>query len=156
LREDALKLKEENTKLEGLVESCNELITEIAKEIVLDRMGEDAEADNDDGGDATAPAVAVTPPPAPVSSATAIPKEIIEEEDPVEMVLDQEAPVVHEVILADPEPELPQSCLYRMLMRDYEESPSRRMDDRDDLDDPTKACSDMDEWFPEDGSNDRD
>jgi hypothetical protein len=156
LREDALKLKEENTKVEGLVESCNELITEIAKEIVLDRMGEDAEADNDDGGDTTAPAVAVTPPPAPVSSATAIPEEIIEEEDPVEMVLDQEAPVVHEVILADPEPELPQSCLYRMLMRDYEESPSRRMDDRDDLDDPTKACSDMDEWFPEDGSNDRD
>jgi hypothetical protein len=156
LREDTLKLKEENTKLEGMVESCNELIIEIAKDIVLDRMGEDAKANNDDGGDATAPAVAVTPPPAPLSSATAVPEEIIEEEDPVEMVPDQEAPVAHEVILVDPEPELPQSCLYRMLMRDYEESLSRRMDDRDDLDDPTKACSDMDEWFPEDGSNDRD
>jgi hypothetical protein len=38
-------------------------------------------------------------------------------------------------------------------MRDYEESPSRMMDDLDDL---TKASSDMDEWFPEVGSNDRD
>jgi hypothetical protein len=43
-----------------------------------------------------------------------------------------------------------------MLMRDYEDSPSRMMDDFDDLDDPTKASSDMDEWFPEDGSNDQD
>jgi hypothetical protein len=38
-------------------------------------------------------------------------------------------------------------------MRDYEESPLRMMDD---LDDPTEASSDMDEWFHEDGSNDRD
>jgi hypothetical protein len=31
------------------------------------------------------------------------------------------------------------------------------MDDLDDLaDDPNDGCSDMDEWFPEDGSNDRD
>jgi hypothetical protein len=43
-----------------------------------------------------------------------------------------------------------------MLMRDYEESPSRMMDDLDDLDDPTEAYSDMDERFPEDGSNDQD
>jgi hypothetical protein len=43
-----------------------------------------------------------------------------------------------------------------MLMRDYEYSPSRMMDDFDDLDDLTKASSDMDEWFPEDGSNDQD
>jgi hypothetical protein len=47
-------------------------------------------------------------------------------------------------------------------MMDYEESPPRMvkgphgLDDLDDLDDPTEACSDMDEWFPEDGSNDRD
>jgi hypothetical protein len=41
-------------------------------------------------------------------------------------------------------------------MRDYEERPSRMMDDLDDLDDPTKAEYDMNEWFPEDGSNDRD
>jgi hypothetical protein len=39
-----------------------------------------------------------------------------------------------------------------MLMRDYEESPTRMMDDLDDLD----ASSNMDEWFLEDGSNDRD
>jgi hypothetical protein len=37
-----------------------------------------------------------------------------------------------------------------MLMRDYEERPSRMMNDLDDLD----ASSDMDEWFPEDGNND--
>jgi hypothetical protein len=30
------------------------------------------------------------------------------------------------------------------------------MDDLDDLDDPIKASFDMEEWFPEDGSNDRD
>jgi hypothetical protein len=30
------------------------------------------------------------------------------------------------------------------------------MDDLDDLDDPTEASFDMDEWFPKDGSNDRD
>jgi hypothetical protein len=30
------------------------------------------------------------------------------------------------------------------------------MDDLDDLDDPTEADYDMNEWFPEDGSNDRD
>jgi hypothetical protein len=32
-------------------------------------------------------------------------------------------------------------------MRDYEESPSRMMDDLDDLDDPTEASSDMNEWL---------
>jgi hypothetical protein len=64
--------------------------------------------------------------------------------------------MAHEVILTDAEPEFLQPRLYRMLMRDYEESPSRMMDVLDDLDDPTEASSDMDEWFPEDGSNDRD
>jgi hypothetical protein len=49
-----------------------------------------------------------------------------------------------------------------MIMRDYEESPLRmvngphELDDLDDLDDPTEANYDVDEWFPEDGSNDRD
>jgi hypothetical protein len=38
-------------------------------------------------------------------------------------------------------------------MRDYEESLPRMMDDLDDL---NEGRSDMDEWFPEDGSNDRD
>jgi hypothetical protein len=53
-----------------------------------------------------------------------------------------------------------------MIMRDYEESPPRMangphepddLDDLDDLDDdPNEGRSNMDEWFPEDGSNDRD
>jgi hypothetical protein len=72
------------------------------------------------------------------------------------MVPKQEARVAHEVILVDAEPELPQPHLYRMIMRDYEESPSRMMDDLDAMDDPTEASSNMDEWFPEDRSNDRD
>jgi hypothetical protein len=42
-------------------------------------------------------------------------------------------------------------------MRDYEESQTKMMDDLDDLDDdPNEGRSDMDEWFSEDGSNDRD
>jgi hypothetical protein len=61
------------------------------------------------------------------------------------MVPEQEAPMAHEVNLADVEPELLQPRLYRTLMRDYEESPSKMMDDLDDLDDPTEASSDMDE-----------
>jgi hypothetical protein len=141
LREDAQKLKEENTKLEGMVESRDELIMEITKEIGLVRMGEDAEAkdeDDDDGGDA------------------ATPEGVVVEEDPVEMVPEQETHVAHEVIFANAEPELPQPRLYRMLMRDYEESPSRMMDDLNDLDGPTEASSNMDDWFPEDGINDGD
>jgi hypothetical protein len=69
------------------------------------------------------------------------------EEDPIEMVPEQEALVAHEVILADAEPELPQPRLYRTLMRDYEESPPpRTVDDLDDLDDdPNEGCTDMDE-----------
>jgi hypothetical protein len=49
-----------------------------------------------------------------------------------------------------------------MIMRDYEESPSRmvdgphELDDLDDLDDLIEADYDVDEWFPEDGSNDQD
>jgi hypothetical protein len=126
---------------------------EIAKETGLDCMGEDAEdegedEDADDGGDATTPPVHAPP--------AAAPEEIIKEEGPVKMLPAQEAPVVHEVILPDAAPKLLQPRLYRMLMRDYEESLSRMMDDLDDLDDPTKASSDLDEWFPEDGSNDRD
>jgi hypothetical protein len=67
--------------------------------------------------------------------------------------------VAHEVILVDAEPELPQSHIFNMIMRDYEESPPRMANgphELDDLDDPTEADYDMDEWFPEDGSNDRD
>jgi hypothetical protein len=58
--------------------------------------------------------------------------------------------VVHEVILANARTELQQPHLYSMLMRVYEASSSRMMDDLDDLDDPTEASSDMDEWVPED------
>jgi hypothetical protein len=65
--------------------------------------------------------------------------------------------VAQEVILADAGPEMPQPHLYHALMRDYEESPPRMMDDLDDLDDDlNEGYSDMDEWFLEDGSNDRD
>jgi hypothetical protein len=92
----------------------------------------------------------------------AAPKAIVEEEAPVEIVPEQEAPKVHEVILADAEPELPQPCLFNMIMRDYEESPSRMMDrpreldDLNDLDDPTEVDYNVDEWFPMDGSSDQD
>jgi hypothetical protein len=65
--------------------------------------------------------------------------------------------VAQEVILADAGPKMPQPHLYHALMRDYEESPPRMMDDLDDLDDDlNEGYSDMDEWFLEDGSNDRD
>jgi hypothetical protein len=46
-----------------------------------------------------------------------------------------------------------------MIMRAYEESlprmenGSHELDDLNDLDDPTKVDYDVDEWFPEDGSN---
>jgi hypothetical protein len=161
LREDAQKLMKEKATLEGMVESRDEFITEIAMEIGLDHMGEDVEdkeedEDDDDGGDTTKPSAVVVPPPAPAPPIATVLEEIVEEEDPVEMVPEQEAPVEHEVILANAEPELPQPRLYRMLMRDYEESPSRMMDDLDYLDDLIEASSDMAEWFPEDGSNDRD
>jgi hypothetical protein len=140
-----------------MIETHDELLMEMAEEYGLNHMGENNDKeneDNDDGGDATAP-------PAPVSPVVA-PEEIIKEEAPVEMVPRQEALEAHEVILADAEPELPQPCLFSMIMRDYEESPSNMVnglheqDDLDDLDDPTEADYDVDEWFPEDGSNDQD
>jgi hypothetical protein len=96
LREDTQKLEEERTTLEGMVKSHNELIIEIARETGLDRMGEDAENEEEDedadDGDAAAPP-------------TAAPEEI-DDEGPVEMVPEQEAPVAHEVILADAETEM--------------------------------------------------
>jgi hypothetical protein len=91
LREDTQKLEEEKATLEGMVESCNELNTEIAKEMGLDHMGEDAEGededkDGNDGRDVTAPPVAVAAPPAPAPLVDATPKEVVEDEDPIEMV----------------------------------------------------------------------
>jgi hypothetical protein len=159
MREDAQKLKEEKATLEGMVEFHDELITEIAKEIGLDHMGkyakEEEDMDDDNGRDAATPPTAA-PPLDATPPAAAAPEEVIMEEDPVEMVPEQEAPVAHEVILVDAEPKLLQPSLYRMLTRDYEESPLRMMDDLDDMDDLNEAYSDMDEWFSEDGSNDRD
>jgi hypothetical protein len=57
---DTHRLEEQKAALEGMVESRDELIMEIARETGLDRMGEDAkdeeeDEDADDGGDATAP-----------------------------------------------------------------------------------------------------
>jgi chromosome segregation ATPase len=65
LRENAQKLKEEKTTLEGMIQSSDELIMEMAKEYGLNRMGEndkDENEDDDDEGNAIAP-------PAPVPAA---------------------------------------------------------------------------------------
>jgi hypothetical protein len=73
LRKDAQKLKEEKTTLEGMIQSCDELIMEMAEEYGLNRMGEnddDEDEDDDDEGNAVAPH-APTP--------TAMPEEIIED-----------------------------------------------------------------------------
>jgi hypothetical protein len=158
LREDTHRLEEEKATLDGMVESHDELLIEIARETGLDRLGEDADdgeddEDANDGGDATAPPASTPPPPTPP---TAMPEEV-DDGGPVEMIFERESPVPHEVILADAEPEMPQLRLYHALMRDYEEHPLWMEDDFDDLDDdPNEGRSDMDEWFPEDGSNYRD
>jgi hypothetical protein len=125
-----------------MVQSRDELIMEMAEEYGVNRMGEN---DNDKGN--------VVASPAPTSAA--MPKEIIEEEAPMEMVPEQEALLAHEMILADAEPEPPQPRLLNMIMRDYEESPSRmengpqELDDLDVLDDmdddSNDGHSDMDE-----------
>jgi hypothetical protein len=168
LRKDTQRLEEEKATLEGMVESHDELLMEIAKETGLDCMGEDDEGeeeeeDADDGGDDAAPPAATPPPPAPPVATppppaplAAAPEEI-NDEGLVETIPEQEALVPHEVILADAEPEMTLLRLYHALMRGYEEHPLRMEDAFDDLDDdPNEGRSDMDEWFPEDGSNDRD
>jgi hypothetical protein len=117
LREDAQKLREEKTTLEGMIQSRDELILEMAEEYGLNRMGEndDDEDENDDNK-----GNAITP-PAPVPAA--VPEEIIEEEDPVE-------------------------------------NGPHELDDLDDLgdldEDPNEGRFDVEEWFSQDGSNDRD
>jgi hypothetical protein len=112
LREDAQKLKEEKTTLEGMIQSHDEPIMEMAKEYGLNHMGENNDdEDDDDEGNTIAPLA-----PARV----AVPKEIIEKVAPVE-------------------------------------NGPQELDDLDDLDDdPNEGRSDLDEWFPQDGSNDRD
>jgi hypothetical protein len=78
LREDAQWLREERTTLEGMIQSHDELILEMAEEYGLNRMGEnddDEDENDDDEGNAVAPralALAV------------VPEEIVKEEDPVD------------------------------------------------------------------------
>jgi hypothetical protein len=113
---------EEKATLEKMVESHDELLMEITRETGLDCLGEDEdeeeEEDDDDGGDATAPPTAAPPPPVPPA---AVPVEV-DEECPVVAIPEQEAPMPHEVIMADAEPEVPQLHLYHALLRDYEEN----------------------------------
>jgi hypothetical protein len=126
LREDTQRLEEEKATLEGMVESRDELLMEIARKTGLGRMGEDVEdeeeeEDADDGGDAVASPAAAPLPHAPPAAAP----EEVSDEGSVEMISKQEAPVPHEFILADAEPKMPHLCLYHALMRDYEEHPLR-------------------------------
>jgi hypothetical protein len=117
LREDAQRLREERTTLEGMIQSRDELILEIAEQYGLNQMGEnddDEDDDDDDERNAIAP---------PALAPTVMPEEIVEEEDPVE------------------------------------DGP-QELDDLDDFcdqdEDPNEGCSNAEEWFPQDGSNDRD
>jgi hypothetical protein len=71
LREDTQRMEEEKATLEGMVESREELLMEIARETGLNCMGEDEdveeeEVDADDGGDATTPPATTPPPPMPL------------------------------------------------------------------------------------------
>jgi hypothetical protein len=78
LREDAQRLREERTTLEGMISSCDKLILEMVEEYELNRLGKndnDEDKNDDDEGNAVTP-----PAPAPA----AVPEEIVEEEDPVE------------------------------------------------------------------------
>jgi hypothetical protein len=117
LREVAQKLREERTTLEGMIQSRDDLIIEMAKEYGLNHMGEnnnDEDENDDDEGNTVAP-------PAPAS--IAVLEKIVKEEDPMENG--------------------PQELV--------------NLDDLGDLDeDPNEGRSDMDEWFPQDGSNDQD
>jgi hypothetical protein len=117
LREDAQRPREERTTLEGMIQSRDELILEMAEEYGLNLMGEnddDEDENDDDEGNAVTP---------PSQAPAAVPEEIIEEEDPME-------------------------------------NGPQELDDLDDLgdldEDPNEGCSDVDEWFPQDGSNDQD
>jgi predicted nuclease with TOPRIM domain len=75
LREDAQRLREERTTLEGMIQSRDELILEMAEEYGLKHMGDNDDENDDDEGNAIAP-------PTPVPAA--VPEETIEEEDPME------------------------------------------------------------------------
>jgi hypothetical protein len=144
LRDDTQGLEEEKATLEEMVESRDELLMEIAREMGMDRMDEDEEEeeDTDDEGDAAAPPAAVPPPPTP----PAVVPEEIHEEGPMEAIPGQEDLMPHEVTTAEVESETPQHHFYHALMRDYEEDPLRLEDDFDDLDDyPDGDRSNVDE-----------
>jgi hypothetical protein len=130
-------------KLLGEHEESSQKITEL--ETLCKKLRDDTqrlEEDVDDGGDAAAPPAAAPPPPAPPAT---VPEEI-NEEGPMEAILEKEVPMPHEVIMAADEPEIPQLRPYRALMRDYEENPLRLEDDFDDLDNyPNGGRFDVDE-----------
>jgi hypothetical protein len=88
LREDTQRLEERMATLEGMVESRDDLLMEIARETGQGRMGDDEddeekEEDADDRGDAAAPPAAA-------------PDEI-DEEGPMEVIPEEEASMPHEV-----------------------------------------------------------
>jgi chromosome segregation ATPase len=90
LREDTQRLEEEKANLEEMVESRDELLMEITREMGLDHKGEDEdeeeeEEDADDRGDVAAPPAAEPPPPVP---STAVPEEI-DKEGPVTVILEK-------------------------------------------------------------------
>jgi hypothetical protein len=74
LRGDAQKLKEEKTTLEGMIQSRDELLMEIAEEYGLNNMGENDNDEYEDDDDEGNPIV----PPAPAPAA--MNEEIVEEE----------------------------------------------------------------------------
>jgi hypothetical protein len=150
LRDDTQRLEEEKATLEGMVESLDELLLEIARETGLDRMGEDEEEEEEDidnEGDAAAPPAAAPPPP---THPTVVPEEI-NEEGPMEAIPEQEDSMPHKVTTTEAESEIPHLRLYHALMRDYEENPLRLENDFDDLDDYLDGGRSN-----VDGSNDRD
>jgi predicted nuclease with TOPRIM domain len=63
LREDAQKLREEKTKLEGMVKYRDELIMEFTDKYGYNRSDEDADDEDDDNeGNVVAPPAAAMPP----------------------------------------------------------------------------------------------
>jgi hypothetical protein len=96
LSDDTPRLEEEKVTLEGMAESRDELLMEIARETGLDRMDEDEEKEEntDNEGDATTP-----PPPAP----PAVMPEEIHQEGPVEAIQEQEDLTPRKVTMTEDE-----------------------------------------------------
>jgi hypothetical protein len=117
LREDAQKLREKKTTLEGMIQFPDDLILEMVEEYGLNHMGENDDIEDDDDDDEGNTITPLAPTPA------VVPEEIVEEEDPVG-------------------------------------NGPHELDDLDDLgnldEDLNEGRSDMEGWFPQDGSNDQD